>query len=159
MPFFRQISGLTPKEPKNTAQKELDRLRLDYVEIAPRKLQDAEANRDARLYTGYALEGYLTEYINSPDYQSLDNDAQKKKALKIEIANIKNEALAYALGSQDWDATDDIIRKNKARFFRLRSLDRDIILKEWTKQNPGQEIEMDAYGDLLDIGEDFGIIK
>ena len=159
MPFFRQITGLTPQEPRNTAQKELDRLKLDYVEVAPRKLKDPEANRDARLYTGYALEGYLTDYINSSDYNSLDNDAQKKKALKIEMANIKNEALAYALSSQDWDTSDDIIRKNRARFFRLRGLDREIIEREWRKQNPGQDIEMDDYGDLLDIGEEFGIIK
>ena len=75
------------------------------------------------------------------------------------MANIKNEALAYALSSQDWDTTDDIIRKNRARFFRLRGLDRDIIEREWRKQNPGQDIEMDDYGDLLDIGEEFGIIK
>ena len=159
MPFFRQISGLTPIEPKNTAQKELDRLRLDYVEVAPKKLQDSEANRDARQYMGTALEGYLSDYINSPDYQSLDNDAQKKKALKIEMANIKNEALAYAVGAQDWDTSEDIIRKNKARFFRLRGLDREIIEREWRKRNPGMDIEMDDYGELLEVGEDMGIIK
>ena len=159
MPFFRQVSGLTPQEPRNTAQKELDRLKLDYVEVAPKKLQDSEANRDARQFTGIALEGYLTDYINSVDYRSLDNDAQKKKALKIEMANIKNEALAYALGSQDWDTSEDIIRKNRARFFRLRGIDREIIEREWRKQNPGMDIEMDDYGELLEIGENFGIIK
>ena len=159
MPFFRQVSGLTPQEPRNTAQKELDRLKLDYVEVAPKKLQDSEANRDARQFTGIALEGYLTDYINSVDYRSLDNDAQKKKALKIEMANIKNEALAYALGSQDWDTSEDIIRKNRARFFRLRGLDREIIEREWRKRNPGMDIEMDDYGELLEVGEDIGIIK
>ena len=35
----------------------------------------------------------------------------KKKALKIEMANIKNEALAYALKEQDWDTPKDIERK------------------------------------------------
>ena len=159
MPFFRQITGLTPQEPRNTAQKELDRLKLDYVEVAPRKLKDSEANRDARQFTGIALEGYLTDYINSVDYRSLDNDAQKKKALKIEMANIKNEALAYALRSQDWDTSEDIIRKNRARFFRLRGLDREIIEREWRKRNPGMDIEMDDYGELLEVGEDIGIIK
>jgi len=159
MPFFRQVSGLTPQEPRNTAQKELDRLKLDYVEVAPKKLQDPEANRDARQFTGIALEGYLTDYINSVDYRSLDNDAQKKKALKLEMANIKNEALAYALGSQDWDTSEDIIRKNRARFFRLRGIDREIIEREWRKRNPGMDIEMDDYGDLLEVGEDIGIIK
>jgi hypothetical protein len=159
MPFFRQVSGLTPQEPRNTAQKELDRLKLDYVEVAPKKLQDSEANRDARQFTGIALEGYLTDYINSVDYNSLDNDAQKKKALKIEMANIKNEALAYALGSQDWDTSEDIIRKNRARFFRLRGLDREILEREWRKRNPGMDIEMDDYGELLEVGEDIGIIK
>ena len=129
------------------------------MEGAPKKLQDPKANRDARQYMGTALEGYLSDYINSPDYQSLDNDAQKKKALKIEMANIKNEALAYAVGAQDWDTSEDIIRKNKARFFRLRGLDREIIEREWRKRNPGMDIEMDDYGELLEVGEDMGIIK
>tara|TARA_R100000995_G_C3411198_1_gene89462 strand:- start:72 stop:635 length:564 start_codon:yes stop_codon:yes gene_type:complete len=159
LPFFRQVSGLTPIEPRNNAQKELDRLRLDYVEVAPRKLKDPEANRDARQYTGYALDGYLTEYINSPDYQSLDNDAQKKKSLKEEIANIKNEALAYALGEQDWDDIEDIQRKNRARFFRLRALDREIIEKKWREQNPNQDIQMDDFDRLLEIAEEFGYVK
>ena len=75
------------------------------------------------------------------------------------MANIKNEALAYALGSQDWDTSEDIIRKNRARFFRLRGIDREIIEREWRKRNPGVDIEMDDYGDLLEVGEDIGIIK
>ena len=159
MPLFRQISGLTPQEPRNTAQKELDRLRLDYVEVAPRKLGDPEANRDARLFTGYALEGYLADYINSPEYRALKNDYQKKKALKIEMANIKNEALAYALKEQDWDTPEDIERKNKARYLKLRSLDRKIIEREWKDRNPNDELGQDDYGELLDIGLDLKLIK
>tara|TARA_A100001011_G_scaffold397392_2_gene498205 strand:+ start:2166 stop:5606 length:3441 start_codon:yes stop_codon:yes gene_type:complete len=159
MPLFRQISGLTPQEPRNTAQKELDRLRLDYVEVAPRKLGDPEANRDARLFTGYALEGYLADYINSPEYHALKNDYQKKKALKIEMANIKNEALAYALKEQDWDTSEDIERKNKARYLKLRSLDRKIIEREWKDRNPNDELGQDDYGELLDIGLDLKLIK
>jgi len=160
LPFFRQITGLTPQEERNTAQQELDRLKLDYIEIAPRKLQDPKANRDARQYTGTAVENYLTEYINSPEYRALENDSLKKKMLKLELANIKNEALAYALNSQDWDTSEDILRKNKARFFRLRKLDRDIIERRWRIENPDREdIEMDDYDDLLIIGEQYGIIK
>jgi hypothetical protein len=159
MPLFRQITGLTPQEPRNTAQKELDRLKLDYVEVAPRKLGDPEANRDARLFTGYALEGYLADYINSPEYRALKNDYQKKKALKIEMANIKNEALAYALKEQDWDTSEDIERKNKARYLKLRSLDRKIIEREWKDRNPNDELGQDDYGELLDIGLDLRLIK
>ena len=39
------------------------------------------------------------------------------------MANIKNEALAYALKEQDWD-TPRYRKKNKARYLKLRSLDR-----------------------------------
>ena len=53
LPLFRQITGLTPIEEKNETQKELDRLKIDYVEVAPRKLQDPfKANRDARQFDG-----------------------------------------------------------------------------------------------------------
>lgn len=77
--MFRQITGLTPIEEKNETQKELDRLKIDYVEVAPRKLQDPEANRDARQFVGLAVEKYLADYINSPEYLGLETDTQKEE--------------------------------------------------------------------------------
>ena len=37
--------------------------------------------------------------------------------------------------------------------------EREIIEREWRKRNPGMDIEMDDYGELLEVGEDIGIIK
>ncbi len=75
------------------------------------------------------------------------------------MANIKNEALAYALKEQDWDTPEDIERKNKARYLKLRSLDRKIIEREWKDRNPNDELGQDDYGELLDIGLDLKLIK
>ena len=84
---------------------------------------------------------------------------KRKKRLKEEMTNIKNEALAYALGEQEWDDIDDIQRKNRARFFRLRGLDREIIERKWREQNPNQDIEMDDFDRLLEIAKEFGFVK
>tara|TARA_R100000700_G_scaffold16261_1_gene22476 strand:- start:913 stop:1599 length:687 start_codon:yes stop_codon:yes gene_type:complete len=159
LPLFRQISGLTPIEEKNETQKELDRLKIDYVEVAPRKLQDPEANRDARQFVGLAVEKYLADYINSPEYLGLETDTQKRRNLKKELNSIRTEAIAYALGEKEWDTPEDILRKTKARFFRLPSVERTIIEEKWNQLNPDQEIDIYDYQDLLEIGQAFGFVK
>lgn len=159
LPLFRQITGLTPIEEKNETQKELDRLKIDYVEVAPRKLQDPEANRDARQFVGLAVEKYLADYINSPEYLGLETDTQKRRNLKKELNSIRTEAIAYALGEKEWDTPEDILRKTKARFFRLPSVERTIIEEKWNQLNPDQEIDIYDYQDLLEIGQAFGFVK
>ena len=159
MPLFRQITGLTPQEERNDANKELDRLDIDYVQIAPRKLKSPSLNRDARQYVGTAIEKYLSEYVNSPDYKGLKTDALKKKFLKKELDGIRTEAIAYVLDEQDWDTPKDILEKNKARFFKLRSIDRQIIEEKWHELNPNQDIELEDFDDLLTIAKGYGFIK
>ena len=159
MHLFRLISGLAPQEERNDANKELDRLDIDYVQIAPRKLKSPSLNRDARQYVGTAIEKYLSEYVNSPDYKGLKTDALKKKFLKKELDGIRTEAIAYVLDEQDWDTPKDILEKNKARFFKLRSIDRQIIEEKWHELNPNQDIELEDFDDLLTIAKGYGIIK
>ena len=67
MPLFRQISGLTPEEPKNEVEKEFDRFKIDYVQIAPRKLRDPKGNREARQFVATMVESDLLQFINSPN--------------------------------------------------------------------------------------------
>ena len=76
---------------------------------------------------GLAVEKYLADYINSPEYLGLETDTQKRRNLKKELNSIRTEAIAYALGEKEWDTPEDILRKTKARFFRLPSVERTII--------------------------------
>ena len=72
---------------------------------------------------------------------------------------IRTEAIAYVLDEQDWDTPKDILEKNKARFFKLRSIDRQIIEEKWHELNPNQDIELEDFDDLLTIAKGYGFIK
>ena len=158
MPMFRQLTGLTPVEEKNVVQEELDRFRLDYFEVAPVKVQDNIANREARQLVALAIEHHLTKFINSADYLSLANDYEKEKFLRIELNSIRSEAVKEVLRAKDYDTPEDVIRKEKARFFRIPELDRDIIITGFKKQFPEVEIEDEDYTMLLKYAADYGVI-
>jgi hypothetical protein len=159
MPMFRQITGLTPVEEKNVVQEELDRFRLDYFEVAPVKVQDNIANREARQLVALAIENHLAEYINSPEYLGLANDYEKEKFLRIELNSIRSEAVAEALDEKDYDTPEDVIRKEKARFFKIPELDRKIVTDAFKKQFPNVEIGDDDYTMLLQFAVDYGVIS
>ena len=159
MPMFRQITGLTPVEEKNVVQEELDRFRLDYFEVAPVKVQDNIANREARQLVALAIENHLAEYINSPEYLGLANDYEREKFLRIELNSIRSEAVAEALDEKDYDTPEDVIRKEKARFFKIPELDRKIVTDAFKKQFPNVEIGDDDYTMLLQFAVDYGVIS
>ena len=159
MPMFRQITGLTPMEEKNDVQKELDRFRLDYFEVAPVKVQDNIANREARQNVALAIEHHLNNFINSPEYMNLANDYEKEKFLRIELNSIRSEAVAEALDEKDYDTPQDVIRKEKARFFKIAENDRAIIMSAFKKQFPNVEVGNDDYTMLLQFAVDYGVIS
>ena len=67
-------------------ERELDRLRFDYVELSPRKIRlDAPLSNEARLRMGQFMEDQVTSYFLSPDYQNLYGDRIKKVMLKSKI--------------------------------------------------------------------------
>ena len=159
MPMFRQITGLTPMEEKNDVQRELDRFRLDYFEVAPVKVQDNIANREARQNVALAIEHHLNNFINSPEYMNLANDYEKEKFLRIELNSIRSEAVAEALDEKDYDTPQDVIRKEKARFFKIAENDRAIIMSAFKKQFPNVEVGNDDYTMLLQFAVDYGVIS
>ena len=160
MPLFRQISGLTPQEEKNDVQKEFDRFKMDYVQVAPRKLVgDPKGNREARQFVATMVESGLSQLINSPEYINEPSDLIKKKMLTTRLNAARNEALAYATGAKEWDTDNDIIRKNKSRFFKnLSSAERAIVVQDF-ENIYNVEVERDDYGELLNIARERGFIK
>jgi len=159
IPMFRQITGLTPVEKKSTAQKELDRFRLDYFEVAPIKVQGNEINREARQMVAQGIEHHLTKVINSYRYRESANDYEREKILRHELNAVRTEALSEAMAEKDYDTVEDVIRKEKARFFKLSASDQKIILAGFKNQFPEVEIEDDDYGMMLQFGVDYGVIR
>jgi len=159
MPMFRQITGLTPVEQKSDIQKELDRFRLDYFEVAPVKIKDNIGNRLARQKVAKAMEYHMTNLINSPEYNGLESDYEKEKLLRINLQSVRTAAVKDVLKAKDYDTPVDVIRKQKARFFRLPSMDREIITNKFRRMFPEVDIEDDDYGMLYQVGIDYGIIK
>ena len=98
---------------KIDVQKEFDRFKMDYVQVAPRKLVgDPKGNREARQFVATMVESGLSQLINSPEYINEPSDLIKKKMLTTRLNAARNEALAYATGAKEWDTDNDIIRKN-----------------------------------------------
>jgi len=159
MPMFRQITGLTPVEKKSNVEKELERFRLDYFEVAPVKIKDNIGNRESRQKVAQGIEYHLTNLINSPEYNGLESDYEKEKLLRINLQSIRTEAVKDVLRAKDYDTPVDVIRKQKARFFRLSESDREIITAKFRRMFPEVQIEDDDYGMLMQVGIDYGIIN
>ncbi len=68
-PLLRQITGLTFEERRNYAEKELNRLQFDWVEVAPRKTLDPQLDNEAKAALGAHIENVLSDEVVSPDYQ------------------------------------------------------------------------------------------
>ena len=145
---------------KNDVQKEFDRFKMDYVQVAPRKLVgDPKGNREARQFVATRVESGLSQLINSPEYINEPSDLIKKKMLTTRLNAARNEALAYATGAKEWDTDNDIIRKNKSRFFKnLSSAERAIVVQDF-ENIYNVEVEKDDYGELLNIARERGFIK
>ena len=71
---------------KNDVQKEFDRFKMDYVQVAPKKLVgDPKGNREARQFVATMVESGLSQLINSPEYINEPSDLIKKKMLTTRI--------------------------------------------------------------------------
>ena len=105
------------------------------------------------------MEYHMTNLINSPEYNGLESDYEKEKLLRINLQSVRTAAVKDVLKAKDYDTPVDVIRKQKARFFRLPSMDREIITNKFRRMFPEVDIEDDDYGMLYQVGIDYGIIK
>ena len=117
-PLLRQITGLTFEERRNYAEKELNRLQFDWVEVAPRKTLDPALDNEARAALGNHIENVLSSEVVSPFYQLIENDTKKRKYLRTIVQAIKTDAVNMASGYRSGDSPEDYQRKNRVRFYR-----------------------------------------
>ena len=150
-PLLRQITGLSLEERKNYAEKELNRLQFDWVEVAPRRTLDPEIDNEARRLQGEFIEKVLSNEVVSPSYQSLPDDARKRKYLRTIVQAIKSAKVGTAMEYDEGDTPEDYQRKNRARFYKEVPADiRKIMIRDYNKETDhGPFSETEDFAELL----------
>lgn len=161
-PFMRQITGLAQQEPRNLAEREFDRLGLEYYEVAPRRVQggieSSELNRQARANMGAYVEGAIQDYIiNDPDYYDLGSDIEKKAALKSKLTELRGEARSRVLDTEQYVTVEDQRIAAQAKYFDISSAKRDLIALYY-KRVTGKDLgETKDYLTALAVAEQYNI--
>ena len=98
-PFMKQLTGFIGRPPKNALQREMTRLQID-----PFKAYNpySEKNQALEIYTQQKLQGNMAlniqEWMQTPKYTGLNNDAEKKsllrKMIREEIGTAREQAEA-----------------------------------------------------------------
>ena len=150
-PLLRQITGLSLEERKNYAEKELNRLQFDWVEVAPRRTLDPEIDNEARRLQGEFIEEVLSNEVVSPSYQALPDDARKRKYLRTIVQAIKSAKVGTAMEYDEGDTPEDYQRKNRARFYKEVPADiRKIMIRDYNKETDhGPFSETEDFAELL----------
>jgi len=86
-PTLRQLTGITFKDVKNPAEKELDRLGFSFYEIMPSS-GNAEADRLMAKHLGVLIEDRLSRHIASSAYQR-KSTFQKAEDLRQELIELR----------------------------------------------------------------------
>jgi hypothetical protein len=95
-PLARQLTGITVREAKNPAEKELDRLGFKRRDILP-YTGDKQADQIMSKYMGPVVENVISRLVISPTYQKLNNPTKElvmREALKEIRAEVKTFAEA-----------------------------------------------------------------
>jgi hypothetical protein len=139
------------EERKNYAEKELNRLQFDWVEVAPRRTLDPEIDNEARKLQGEFIEEVLSNEVVSPSYQALPDDGRKRKYLRTIVQAIKSAKVGTAMEYDEGDAPEDYQRKNRARFYKEVPADiRKIMIRDYNKETDhGPFSETEDFAELL----------
>ena len=161
-PFMRQITGLAQQEPRNLAEREFDRLGLEYYEVAPRRIQggieSSELNRQARANMGAYVESAIQDYIiNDPEYYGLQSDIEKKAAIKGKLQELRTEARSRVLDTDQYVTMEDQRVAAQARYFDISSAKRDLITLYYNRETGKDLGETKDYLTALAVAEQYNI--
>ena len=117
-PLARQLTGITVREAKNPAEKELDRLGFKRRDILP-YTGDQEADQLMSKYMGPVVENIITRIVISPTYQNLNNPT-KELVMRKALEEIRKETKPFA-------EAEDPARFAKIKYNRLSKNLRKII--------------------------------
>lgn len=157
-PFLKMLTGFTEKESKTIIQSELDRLRFDFREIAPKKFKgEGVWSNLSKGEMGRAMDNYVLPYILDEDYQRLPSDNVKRLYLKDLINGYRGVSRMKVIKPSPKDTATERQRKFRARFFDIPKSKKSIIESTYkSSPNYGNGTSMydvkvgdDIYGDYL----------
>ncbi len=117
-PLTRQLTGVTVRQQKNIAEKEIDRLGLKRRDVLP-YTGNAQADQLLAKYMGPVVENAVSRAVISPKYQSLDNPT-KELVMREILKEIRRETKPFA-------QAEDPQRFAKIQYNRLSKNIRKII--------------------------------
>lgn len=160
-PFMRQITGLTQQEERNMAEREFDRLGLEYTQITPRKIKgDPELTADARGIMGKFVETGVQDYIiNDPEYNGLTTSIEKKAALRARVNELRSEARSRVLDVKQYVDIEDQRRVARAVYFNIPSSKRDLIALYYNRETGKDLGDTKDYLTAVAVAEKYNISK
>lgn len=120
-PLARQLTGITVREAKNPAEKELDRLGFKRRDILP-YTGDKQADQIMSKYIGPVVENVISRLVISPTYQKLNNPT-KELVMREALKEIRAEVKPFA-------EAEDPERFVKIKYNRLSKSMRKILERQ-----------------------------
>ena len=128
-PILKQLTGLTEQQERTAVERELSRLRFDFVEITPKRIRmDKPFTNEARGIMGKYVEREIASYIQSDTYlNSGMSDVEKRIALDNRLSEFQTKARAMVLDPNRATSDEEVNRIHRAMFYNLSRKDRQIL--------------------------------
>jgi hypothetical protein len=155
-PFAKLLLGITEEETKTFLEEELDRLKFDYFELSPRKIQlDAPLSNESRGLMGRFMEREIASYFASPDYKSINNDVLKRDLLKRRINEKRTEARNRVLNIEEGLSDTEKARRWKTKWNDLGSKRHSLVNGMFKQMYPGEDLfkKIEAASDPAHIAQ------
>jgi len=120
-PLLKMLTGLSEQQERNTAEKELKRLNLEFFEYSPRKIKlDPSLSNEAKGLMAEYVEREVTSFIEGDYYNGLPSDFDKRQALKIEVSHFRQLARENIMNpDRAPNDENEVLRIHKAMFYDL----------------------------------------
>lgn len=165
-PFMRQLTGLTQQEERNAAEKEFDRLGIQWRNIAPREIPgDPILSNTERGLIGRFVEDKIAAFVTHDVEYKTSNDYKKKRMLNNFISEARTEARNQLFNISNYATHEQRERVAKGIFFTLSKAVRDEVNAAYQNSNNGQSLSQShgdgkgAYLDALGIAQELGLYK
>ena len=144
-PLLKQLTGLSLQQQKTYAQKEFDRLRFDYREVAPRKIKlDTALTNDQKGEMAKDVESKVAKYISTDIRYNKAPDFMKREFLKNQISIYRALSRKNILDPNRAGANVfEIKRLQRAKFYDLPKPVQKYLNKLYSDRTEGGDIVKD----------------
>ena len=124
-PIIKQFTGFTPKEPRTLVEEELSRLRFDFIETSPKKINfDGPATNRMRQRMGEHFNKEIFNFITFDKGYRNANDRLKRDMLKAQIKFYKAKVRKEELNIENVGTTDEYLEVLRRQYKAKGDTDR-----------------------------------